>query len=753
MESEMTDHGPSGVLRWVPRPMRIVFAIILVIPIFTLLLLMLPAYVLSYSLGRVIGPRGREYIRHLLSLTPLGVWYYRLRRFTRVLDLNLKYGWPKHAIYRPLNKSRREIRVLQIAPGQGKARLICELQHLQLDASPIYEALSYTWGPAHLLASITVDGTPMHVTTGLRDALESLRLPDAMRTIWVDSLCINQQDLKERGEQVSMMRHIYSKASQVVIWLGKDTSTTAYAVELLSEAAQKEYPRDWLLQTLKDQSNRSRWSAVLALFSRNYFNRVWIIQEISMASRLIVRCGSSSISWGTLYECQQAWSQAENRPDMRPFTELYPEREANLRIVMLHVSRGMRMEDRLSSLLHLLEMHRDALATDPRDRTFALLGLSADCQEMKADYALPPFETFLQTLQYLTQEVGDLDFLISAVGDRHSGWRAFKSLAIPTSYPSWLPYFYWKLSPSKRTLVTRSHDRTLFTCTGRSFNASGDHQAKASLSMSLARGWIGSVGKCRGTLTAEGVIIGTIQTRLLRFAEKDSHVDNVTNLLNEDEKRKHARPTPSWLPKDGHHGSFLSGPSFEKRIVATWIKVLQEIFNYAVTVPPYDRQNRDVVAGELWRTLVYNRTANIGKAPDEWCSLFKVILDGPEHIPSDYTPFDGEDNPLGPAERAFMYIEPFIQSFRAFGITGHELVITDRGFCMASESREGQKVCIIFGCSVPLIVRPASENMFGGAEPGALKIVAPAYIHQFMYGQIEGFLKEGTLAPQSFTIV
>ncbi|KAF2204775.1 hypothetical protein GQ43DRAFT_355906, partial [Delitschia confertaspora ATCC 74209] len=90
---------------------------------------------------------------------------------------------------------------------------------------PVYEALSYVWGHANPSTerSIVCNGIPdIRVGQNLHDALTRLRKRNRKRFIWVDKLCINQQDEVERGQQVRQMGNIYRTASRVVVWLGRD---------------------------------------------------------------------------------------------------------------------------------------------------------------------------------------------------------------------------------------------------------------------------------------------------------------------------------------------------------------------------------------------------------------------------------------------------------------------------------------------------------------------------------------------------
>ncbi|KAH8602031.1 heterokaryon incompatibility, partial [Bisporella sp. PMI_857] len=91
------------------------------------------------------------------------------------------------------------------------------ITHASLSQNPSYEALSYCWGDAGITREIVVNSHPMQVTANLEAALKQLAEAESHSRLWVDALCINQADIKGRGEQILRMRDIYAKDQQVVV--------------------------------------------------------------------------------------------------------------------------------------------------------------------------------------------------------------------------------------------------------------------------------------------------------------------------------------------------------------------------------------------------------------------------------------------------------------------------------------------------------------------------------------------------------
>ncbi|KAK4108421.1 hypothetical protein N656DRAFT_676736, partial [Canariomyces notabilis] len=125
-----------------------------------------------------------------------------------------------------------EIRLLKLYQGELDDEVRCELQHVSLAATPVYDyiALSYVWGNPEITAPILLCGEKYPVTTNLHSFLRHAQnisqdpgLDRCHLYMWIDALCINQQDLNERSQQVGRMMEIYEHASSLFVWLGEPT--------------------------------------------------------------------------------------------------------------------------------------------------------------------------------------------------------------------------------------------------------------------------------------------------------------------------------------------------------------------------------------------------------------------------------------------------------------------------------------------------------------------------------------------------
>ena len=171
-----------------------------------------------------------------------------------------------------------------------------------------YFALSYTWGDATQRRIIKVNGVDISVTTNLEDALRSVRDTQKLKPgmgIWVDALCINQYNIQERNQQVKRMQSIFTHAQTVLVWLGKAADGSDDAIDLIKDTsaflqADNDLP-DIKPSTRPQQCadeivHKASWPALLDFFTRPYWSRAWIIQELAAGQDwMTFTCGKKEI--------------------------------------------------------------------------------------------------------------------------------------------------------------------------------------------------------------------------------------------------------------------------------------------------------------------------------------------------------------------------------------------------------------------------------------------------------------------------
>lgn len=172
------------------------------------------------------------------------------------------------------------------APSQIKCR-ISSFALLDSETAHAYEALSYVWGSTVEGSgpSIAVNDHEFAVTPNLYAALLHLRDAFVERVLWIDALCINQNDDIEKGYQVQSMARIYAKANRVIVWLGEATADSGSALRRLLEAADTLSQEQQLHEITFDEvqqpqetafEGREQRSPVLGLLARPWFRRIWV---------------------------------------------------------------------------------------------------------------------------------------------------------------------------------------------------------------------------------------------------------------------------------------------------------------------------------------------------------------------------------------------------------------------------------------------------------------------------------------------
>jgi hypothetical protein len=186
--------------------------------------------------------------------------------------------------YVDLTNSQQEIRLAELQPGRFGDPLKVQLQHQSLllqrplSERPVYTALSYVWGDPTFLRRISLDGKSSSITANLFDALQHIRNETKAITLWIDAICINQDNLEERGEQVRMMRVIFSSATSVIAWIGSADRDSDIAMDFIRRiprlAADVPNPDLMALLVVAEKSTPLLRKALQQIFRRPYWERV-----------------------------------------------------------------------------------------------------------------------------------------------------------------------------------------------------------------------------------------------------------------------------------------------------------------------------------------------------------------------------------------------------------------------------------------------------------------------------------------------
>ncbi|KAK3942946.1 heterokaryon incompatibility protein-domain-containing protein [Diplogelasinospora grovesii] len=316
---------------------------------------------------------------------------------------------------------------LTAAEDDEQFPLHVSLEVFKDDNCPEYETVSYTWGgeDGDYSRSRPIFVGPfwdvVFQTKNCWDMLRFVRPWRGTRIVWVDALCINQGNITERGQQVAKMGQIYEQCLRVIVYLGSD---------LVLSLPRGEFPSRCRLSELENGSIRPRLPAnhklgdtplnLREILRRQYFGRVWVIQELLLSQRTVMRIGdvdfwTDSAPWpaipaeGSLDVALQ-WDLTQ-----APWVQYIAQKAFPL-----------------TNVLDVLRITSSSQASDPRDRIFGLLSLIHldDVGEggWQPDYSLSPQHVFTGLFAHCIANLGRCDFLLFAAG-----------LTAPSSTPSWVP--------------------------------------------------------------------------------------------------------------------------------------------------------------------------------------------------------------------------------------------------------------------------------------------------------------------------
>ncbi|KAI2779370.1 heterokaryon incompatibility protein-domain-containing protein [Daldinia loculata] len=220
--------------------------------------------------------------------------------------------------------SKTEIRILDLLPSSGlnnsDAPIQCRSRVVPFPTDIDFETLSYVWGTVQDVINISVDGNDVPITTNLAAVLKRIRLVGEIRTVWVDQLCINQQDEEEKANQVALMGRIYSTTSQCLIWLGEigqdislsDAQTGLDFIYYVSEGKRKQEGTSELSVSVDFDSVEALRGPMRALDSIGLKNnpwwaRMWTLQEAVLPPKACVLWGQLSIQWEIIVSAASRW--------------------------------------------------------------------------------------------------------------------------------------------------------------------------------------------------------------------------------------------------------------------------------------------------------------------------------------------------------------------------------------------------------------------------------------------------------------
>jgi hypothetical protein len=324
------------------------------------------------------------------------------------------------------------IRILQVThelKRNGRRQLSAQLRSFHVEHLPHFLALSYAW-PEAGAPTRTLPCNDRHVSlsTHIYAALENLIPIDAACSfaIWIDAICIDQDNDFEKNKQVPHMEAIYGRASQTIVWLGPNDLVDRHGelIEYISrhpESVPDTFgppPLTYLCRPPFSEQRDEIWVAVGRMISSRWFRRLWTVQELCLAQQVSILCGHCFLSWDSMTMLSWKASNAAS--------------EHGLDFQTLNICRNSCRQFDARGILQLLDNLTCRSVTKPIDKVYGLMFLlpKAIQDSIEVDYSREKeyWTTYIKLAHLLLLQPGGLSVLCAAPG-----------IIRPVQLPSWCP--------------------------------------------------------------------------------------------------------------------------------------------------------------------------------------------------------------------------------------------------------------------------------------------------------------------------
>ena len=563
-----------------------------------------------------------------------------------------------------------------------KKRLpVYRIRHATINNPPTFSALSYTWDDQSRSQTLYVDdGSVLKVTPNVERAMESLNVHGdlAPYSIWVDGVCIDQEDTRDKEAQIHLMGKIYSAASKVIVWLGPSTvqietaleASAALLLTLVGVPGKIAPERHTMLKYGLPALNSPIWDGLGQLFARPWFSRLWVLQEAVLAQEIDFVCGGRVMDFAYLMNLGEVLKSTGLFSLFKTDSQTYHGQGIPSLSIISDMKRKLaRSKNKSISLLTLLIATSERESKEPRDRLYALLGLAPTEVQTKVSiqYDVPPAKVFLNYAKWEVQRSGGpIILLMACVKNEFAG------------LPSWCPKFDEK--PEIQALGMLAHTAN--------YHAGFRPKEKNTT--------------CYVTCIPDSNLIKT----------QGILVDRITEKI-----------PAGWQPfgaLDGHRAKEMAGQGLAWE--ASCLELSQEIYNQPNTVPEGH-----------WRTLIANKIISDACVVDQLHEyhLLRRLL-GHISIHGCQPP----NETLRTWEVVGLTVEEMLSTTDYHSSVNQAMhrrsfVSTQRGRIglVPDRARVGDLICVLYNVSVPLVLRPRAydEKIF--------ELVGESYVHGLMQGE------------------
>jgi len=647
---------------------------------------------------------------------------------------------------RPLRHSyaalpERHIRVLLIKPGQPGTQLELYLLSVPFEEPfldvpiPHYEALSYEWDSGIsifpvILRDHTVSlarrfpipenatkkekykiywkqaifyafrtaGTTALIQANLRNALEHLRHDKNPVRLWADALCINQIDDDEKANQIALMGSIYNRAFNVRIWLGGESEQSDIAMDYVRELQGENAVKNMFAEDGKKEVEEQtvKWPALFELMTSRWFSRRWVVQEIALAPKAIVHCGKKAVTWDDFSSAistfmdkarpetleQESQQQSDGQPGRKRLTiEGLRTLKGSGAIALVAAKSDLvrfgsqgEVSERKKTLEELISTLTAFDCGDPRDVIYAVLSVASGNpqNDIRPHESKSLLQLYTEFIKYCAEALGSLDMIC-----RH--WAPHNKVIVKQITKQDKRRFMSNLPTWIGTL-----EESTFGTPDKVF--SGQKEARSLVGPPSHTLYKASSG--RPPKFTFGRRPDFIKPVVLN--EEFDGTAHVTGITLGEILEVSARLIPGILPREALE-------------LAGWTHSCQD-----------EGLKVDDVPDKLLRTLVANKTAEGLALPPNWkvyCLKMLQLEDihGDIHIDKILARDDVDQS-----------LRPFIERVRDVTFNRKFFVAGKLFGLCPKRTREGDIICIPYGCSVPLVLRACTTKPVFGLDADSL---------------------------------
>jgi hypothetical protein len=638
------------------------------------------------------------------------------------------------------------IRVLDVLseditePGDIRVRL----RSVRLEEAS-YDAISYTWGHPAKTRGIVIGNKWLPVTENAFEVLgDRISRLGSTRTLWIDCICINQEDDDEKARQVCLMSEIYKRANRTIVWLGQ-LPDAIRAFSLMRDLARRvpmalehnetaqhrwlglsESIRVWFFR--KTDMRDPRFDALCRLLSHPYFRRAWVVQELVFSRTIHIRCGSCWLNWSVLANAVGALNSGEDARLVGADIVMSKLSDYGILqhiLVIVSLKLGLERTNNPLPLSSLVIKLSATQASDERDKIFGILSMSQEAHEptLTPNYTITISELLQRVANYFLKKSEFQEVLY------------FAGIGYGTSspnLPSWLP----DLSARPAVLPLRRHDTGVYDASGGRILELHQHASEEAISMTgVAYDRITKI--VRNPFPSGGFFDVRRAAQFFEgvFAQLDA-VDLASSL-----------PTEYKFPSGNTQTrteAFRRTRIGDKCVQFQWLQYgawefdkhgLQVVPNMYTRPAPLEKWHESLACLDFINLAI----KDLGDIREKLCKprsqfdhhlaemLFKTILKM------------SSMKALAPIYHDRGYADG------AETAAGRKFAVTERGLMalIPPNSQIGDEVCVLFGMEVPFILRRAS-----GFQEEAYHLVGESYVHGIMDGEA---FTDGNL-PKEFLI-